>query len=88
MGKRRDGEKEVQRGPAWAFNAMADARWQDHEFVFLPAEEPVEGQEELAAWVRDLRDGDRVSILPMSRFPAWACNVKKARIDVMVEVWH
>jgi hypothetical protein len=44
--------------------------------------------EDLRQWIRELRVGDRVSIVPMARYGGWQCRVMKASIDVEVEVWY
>ncbi|PPJ59499.1 hypothetical protein CBER1_10003 [Cercospora berteroae] len=65
----------------WARNEVASKDWQTHET-------DTETNSELQEWARGLRNGDRVSILPMAQYPGWACNASLGSIDVEVEVWR
>lgn len=65
----------------WAYNEVAAKDWQTHET-------DTDTNPQLQEWARGLRNGDRVSILPMAQFPGWACNASFGSIDVEVEVWR
>ncbi|USW54193.1 hypothetical protein Slin15195_G075120 [Septoria linicola] len=71
----------ISAGLRWAQNEVASKEWQQHEA-------DLESNEDLGTWASSLKNGDRVSILPMARFPGWACTASAGSIDVEVEVWR
>lgn len=89
IGRRRRYESEEARDRLkLAHNAVAGRDWQDFEIYWHTDEEVSQDVSvDLGAWIRGLRDGDMVSIVPMARYAGWQCRVLKASIDIEIEVW-
>ncbi|EME88162.1 uncharacterized protein MYCFIDRAFT_75996 [Pseudocercospora fijiensis CIRAD86] len=72
----------------WKWNMIGNMKWQHHNTTHHMDEELSETDHDLSAWLSTLRNGDRLSLIPMARFSSWSCNVSKGKIDIEIEVWR
>ncbi|EME41950.1 hypothetical protein DOTSEDRAFT_135263 [Dothistroma septosporum NZE10] len=92
LGKRKTGgatgtEEEVERGLVWCRNPVAGIQYKEQKLTY-DADDHEKTGEALQEWVQGLENGDKIAIVPMARFGGWECNVRRARIEVEVEVWR
>ncbi|KXT07361.1 hypothetical protein AC578_538 [Pseudocercospora eumusae] len=72
----------------WKWNLVGNMNWQDHQTSYHMDGDLSETDHELSAFLSTLRNGDRLSLIPMARFHSWSCNVSRGKIDVEIEVWR